>query len=363
MFKMRSRSRARAGATLAEWAPSLVVLLLIVLPAINLIGLACGAATVFLAALQCSSRASVSTSLNNAIDAITAESTSVIESSMGKFSKLRPVGGVNNCGADLYINATDVFSSKTVVYGPNSPLPVVDTAANVYELAVKTCFLVGPIIDMSGVPLMKDVPGVGRAAAITCSWHRVLERAPLFAKSKILAQGASPGDFASPPGQQGSQGADGADLEGWDYPSAGTSFKPMPGEEILDQKDLTVLASNPQWTNTGIKVEEGNRLSFDFLADGTWTGANGMHPGDLWPPSDADGYTSGTLTFDGMPFGALIGKVGENGTTFNIGKDLYNFTPPGTGMLFLIFNDDLANPSYSYEDNSGQQDVRVYLTN
>ncbi|MCC7529881.1 MAG: response regulator [Candidatus Melainabacteria bacterium] len=75
----------------------------------------------------------------------------------------------------------------------------------------------------------------------------------------------------------------------------------------------------------------------------------------------ARGLTGWTFEADGTAtkmVGNLLGKLNEDGTSFNIGKLRLNFSPPGTGRLFLQINDDDGNLS----ENNGEQTVRVVLT-
>ena len=48
------------------------------------------------------------------------------------------------------------------------------------------------------------------------------------------------------------------------------------------------------------------------------------------------------------PFGALVGRIGEDGEPFFIGAN-HTFTPAESGVLYLAVNDYLGY----YDDNSG----------
>jgi hypothetical protein len=57
---------------------------------------------------------------------------------------------------------------------------------------------------------------------------------------------------------------------------------------------------------------------------------------------------------DGAPYGALVGKIGEDGEPFLIGSN-YTFTATTSGDLYLAVNDLLPY----YDDNSGNYMVFI----
>lgn len=341
-----------SGAGLVEYGPSLIVLILVVFPAINLIGLVCGAATICLTARQCATRASTAHSLTDALTSMRQEGQLLVASGLGQFSKLRPILGYASSGADLYIKQTNIYNSQVTVFGPNAGIPPpVDTASNVFEASVKATFEVGPLLDLSVIPGLDDIPALGKPAEISITWDRVLEHPDLFSSSNNMIAGTA-GSFSGSATSGSSTGSTGSSVLGaWNYPSGGR-WQAMPGQKILQTEDITVQANDPNWLATNVVVEPGNRLTFDFLSNGSWRGAQQGAAGNV---VDADGMT--IYSYRNMPFASLVGRVGDNGPLFFIGKDQWNFTPPNPGILYLEFNDG------NREDNSGIQNVRVYRTN
>jgi hypothetical protein len=110
---------------------------------------------------------------------------------------------------------------------------------------------------------------------------------------------------------------------------------------------VNVLANVP-WTDTGITVNAGDRVMFQ--ASGTIN--YGQSAGQTATPDGGSerraGYPDPTV-----PVGALIGKVGNNGTPFAIGTQRQALGMPASGRLFLGVNDN------ERRDNSGAFTVIV----
>lgn len=103
-----------------------------------------------------------------------------------------------------------------------------------------------------------------------------------------------------------------------------------------------------EWTDTGVDLKAGELLT--ITAEGKWTFKAG---GEL-KDADGEGWKYDTAVLKDQSFAALIGKVGEAGTPFLVGK-AYSKPSPSTGRLKLQIND---NPK-SLSDNSGTLDVKV----
>jgi hypothetical protein len=108
------------------------------------------------------------------------------------------------------------------------------------------------------------------------------------------------------------------------------------------------VEANRRWTDTGLMVQPGERISFN--TSGTIEFGRGMNTG---PDGDKGlGGRPGYALRD-MPVGGLIGRVG-NSAPFAIGSTQSPITMPTGGRLFLGVNDD------DYSDNNGGYDVNVY---
>jgi len=111
------------------------------------------------------------------------------------------------------------------------------------------------------------------------------------------------------------------------------------------------VPANQSWVNTGIRVRQGQMVSFS--ASGQIQLSD--NPDDK---AGAAGSSSGRTAprgapLPGQPAGALIGRVG-NGAPFRIGDQTRPIAMPGAGILFLGVNDDFVR------DNRGE--LRVEIT-
>ncbi|HEY9784520.1 MAG TPA: hypothetical protein V6D17_03890, partial [Candidatus Obscuribacterales bacterium] len=220
MKRLHGVRRATGASGLSEFGPSIIVLILVVFPAIDLIGLACGAATVCLTARQCATRAATAYSLDDALQAMKQESNLLTRSGLGQFSRLSPQRGFENSGADLFIKQTNVYSSAVANHGPNTGLTrPIDTASNIYEGVIKVNFQVGPLLDLSFIPGLQGIPALGKPAEIAVTWERALEHPELFADDNSLASGRA-GGFAGNGAGSGT-GSGSTVLGAWNYPTGG----------------------------------------------------------------------------------------------------------------------------------------------
>ena len=113
-----------------------------------------------------------------------------------------------------------------------------------------------------------------------------------------------------------------------------------------------IVAANQPWTDTGITVKKGDRVSFNT------TGQIRVTLGDA-PEStagpDGSGAFSGSRArypVPSMPVGGLIFKVGTS-TPSPIGSNNQPITMPANGRLYLGINDD------EFGDNSGSFTVTI----
>lgn len=120
---------------------------------------------------------------------------------------------------------------------------------------------------------------------------------------------------------------------------------------VMSAGAISVPANQP-WTDTGITVKKGDRVS--FISNGQITIASGPNPEFI---ATADG--SGTFTaprtgypVPALPVGGLIARVG-NGAAFPIGSNSQAITMPANGRLYVGVNDD------QFGDNSGAFAVTI----
>ena|SRR5438067_441282 len=114
---------------------------------------------------------------------------------------------------------------------------------------------------------------------------------------------------------------------------------------------ITVPASQA-WTDTGITVKKGDRLS--FTTTGQITIASGSNPEFVATPDGAGNYSGSRTGYPvpAMAIGGLIAKV-NNGSPFPIGSNTQPITMPSDGRLYLGVNDTQVS------DNSGAFSVTI----
>jgi hypothetical protein len=174
---MKSRRSPRGAALQAEFAVCLFVFLLVTaFPMLDLLGLAAGFATAAFAATQSAHKASLATTYPEAVSEALDAAYGIAGGCFGTFAGLVPNGGLSNSGVDLYVYVTDINSGTVKVFGPNSAVTdKIDSAANIYEYCARVNYHCGPMINMSSVPFIKDVSGLGKPFELTYSAFRATE--------------------------------------------------------------------------------------------------------------------------------------------------------------------------------------------
>ena len=171
--------RKASGANIAEFAPAIFVLFLVILfPLINLLAIASGFATATLIANQCATAAAVSQTYNDALNSMSNTALTLTSSPLGKFAGLQPMSGYGyqGCGVDLYVAVTNVGSNSITVYGPNTPLAgPIDTTNNIYEYEARVSYAIGPFLSMAGTPIFTNVPGLGKPADFQLAVQKAAE--------------------------------------------------------------------------------------------------------------------------------------------------------------------------------------------
>ena len=359
------------SAGIAEFVLALLIVVMVVFCLIDLVATASSYAVITLASRQASFKAATADSIDSALFEMQNAVKDLANSGLGRFAHLKPVGGYNGSGADLYINVTQVSTGNTSQIGPNVGIPrppgskQIDSDVNIYECAARLTYEMGPLVPLTGIPWLQDIPGCGKPATMQVSTNIALEQPERLAVGALgdpnagttapSGSGIMPGTGTNPGGFQ---------FGGWNYPTP-VIFVLLPGQRILQQKDVIVTARGPapydpddtaNWHDTGIDVGPDQRVSvaWNFYSMGAWTHGN---PRTI-PPYDADGFPNGNVTF-GLNNGVMVGRVSRNGELFRVGKNYQNYSPVETGRLYLRLNDG----ALGFYDNVGQQKVTVFLTN
>lgn len=358
--RARLRIRLQCGASnITEFSLVFVVLIMIIFPLIDLCGLACGYATLWLATFKGVTRAAEAPDFQASLDGMEEDVMQVSTSGLGQFMRLKAVGGFRNCGSNLFTLSTNVYNSQLSRFGPNlPPAPPINSTSNVYEFQTQTIFDVGPLISMASMPVLSSIPGLGKPARLTCVSTAAVEHpVGLTVPGSIALSGGTSALKLLVNGLETPGTLTECTDSGWNYPQI-YQLIAAAGQTVIEEDVLQVYANNSDWTDTGIEVQPGQKVWIDLRSDGTWTLFGGA--GSKIPYVDADGYGGNTCGPWGLTTGILMGRMGSN-TPFEVGRFELNLAPPGTGRLALQMN-DYGNGLPQHSDNSGMQTVRIIVT-
>ncbi len=121
---------------------------------------------------------------------------------------------------------------------------------------------------------------------------------------------------------------------------------------LLDAQDLDALTiyAYRDWQSTSLMVQKDQWIRVRARGEwvytpGEWHGANGH----------ARFRSPAFYPLPGVPGGALIGRIGDNGKPFYVGAN-YGGIVADSGMLYLRIDDDILS------DNEGQLQIDVQVT-
>lgn len=371
--------RTRARGHLSEFAICLFVLLFLALfPLIDLIGLAMRAATICLLAHESVSQASKQETYPKALAAMQEQTDSFVSSGFGRLCALKAVNGYKNCGTDLYTVATKINGAGIATFGPNAGVTPPIDKASVFEFMCKCTYDVNPWVNLGHIPGLANVPGFGKPARLSFSAYRApefftaIEGGPLVASSSggsgsagsvagIPVQG-SLGSYLNQAAASSSLPESSGGLPIWRDPQLFNQIAAS-GQTIVAQEVFIVPANSP-WVSSGITVSAGETVWIDSRADGMWSVQAGVRTS-----VDANGVINSTqqnLVDVKANGGSLIGCEGSTpsmsqlpssaANLFEAGDTLLNFPVTYPGVVSFMINDCY------YQDNSGQQIVRIVVT-
>lgn len=188
-YLFRNSCRSRVGYAMVEFPGILFCFFMFVLfPLLNLVMFTGSFATLMMFSNQIASRSACSRNFDEAISVAETEADHLVKSDFAKFASLKPVGGVKGHGVNLFTTVTNFSDKNALTYGPNTPVPPpIDLARNTYEVVAQVCYDVGPVLDLSCVPVIADVPLLGCPARLSFSAHRALEHPDGWTGSAALA--------------------------------------------------------------------------------------------------------------------------------------------------------------------------------
>lgn len=150
---------------MAEFAPALLVFILLLFPLINLIGYGMAVCTCLLIGRTGAQAAGTASTYTLALAAVQADANNMLGSAWGQFAKIAPVGGYTNCGMDLYVTASPVGGGASTRTGPNAPFAgPVDNTNFIYEYTVSEHYLISPFVPLGSFPFLGGIPIIGQAS-------------------------------------------------------------------------------------------------------------------------------------------------------------------------------------------------------
>jgi hypothetical protein len=367
---------------------TMVAMILLIFPFLNLLTIATSYATICLLTQQCVSQAAKQHTYQEALKVASNESQSWLNSPFASFAKLSAVSGYRNSGIDLYVEATDFRTTKVTSFGPNKPIPSpLDPQTFVYELAAASSFEVKPFVDMSKIPVLGGIAGLGQPITLNYRCAKAAEHIAGLDDDSPITTAYTGGamTFNAPKLQSEGATTSQANVGSWNHPDMYEAIKNA-GQKVLTQDVIIVHANNSYWTPTKLFVPEGAKLWVDYRADGVWQVRAKSYEDDIF---DADGFytfnqqydytvdpQTGVSTKEIFPEGSLVGKLGLDGKRFFMGKAAWNKELGKAGELFIGMNESnydpatglscgLVNagskPSTMYNDNVGQLEVRIVI--
>jgi hypothetical protein len=113
------------------------------------------------------------------------------------------------------------------------------------------------------------------------------------------------------------------------------------------------LPADAGWVDSGVTLQAGEQITLTAYGQAITAPINVFSAGTVSGPdgqwSICPNYVNApACALDNAPYGALVGKIGINGTPFLIGSN-YTFTPVSSDELYLAVNDLLPY----YTDNYG----------
>ncbi len=177
---MRPNRRSSRGNVIRFSITLWIFLLLISVPLLELFGLASGATLLYMAAQDAASSAAKARKYEDCLTAmVSSVNHFVINGTWSKLIKMRPIGGYKGSGADLSVVASSFVGGKINHIGDlNLPVPKsiqIDTSVNVYECTVQLNFQVDPLLNLSAIPLIGAIPGLGAPLILSFSASKTSE--------------------------------------------------------------------------------------------------------------------------------------------------------------------------------------------
>lgn len=183
--------------SLAEFAPAFGILILALFPLLDLLGLAMSVGTAQFIGSQAVQKAAVANSPSEAVDAMYQELDTMANSNFAKFANLSIDGAIvrPNLAPGMFFyaspNSRDFSTTKLYVVRTNIQTQVTEHASApppdqfdpntyIYEYYGVTNFRIQPYINLSGIPGLNSIPGLGQPFTIKFAATRAVESTDQF---------------------------------------------------------------------------------------------------------------------------------------------------------------------------------------
>ncbi len=157
----------------------------ILLPMINFLTFTFGALAVYSATHAAAMKAGDSFNYKQASDIINRSGNDLTTSPIARFCHIQIPK--DKKGMQLTTIVTDVKLRDVVLKTQDEPkLPKFDPGVHLCQYAVKGCFEIKPLIDLSGVPVIGRIPVLARPFELSCVVERTVEHPEGLVKQEVL---------------------------------------------------------------------------------------------------------------------------------------------------------------------------------
>jgi hypothetical protein len=373
----RTKVRNKRGSSeLSEFAPVLYIMFLIILlPLLDLVSVFVAGSTQYLATNDFAAKAATQADYSSTLNSMANEASQFQLNGLAQFVHMVPEGGYTGCGDDLYVLVTDLASGSVTSSAANQPLSQpINTQTSMYEISVNSVYSVAPLVTLAAVPILGDIPGLGKPVTLAFTANRPVEH-PGGLQAAPSGSVVGAGGPVTPFNRVASNPATAGPPSNitWRTPNIFQQIQNA-GQTVVTVAVVQVQANYNQasgappggWVNTGITIQAGQNVWLDTQATGIWNNAA--------VTSDANG-APGTIGYGSSidinePNAMLIGWTGSNppilaydhmtgamssSNFIPSGDTLINYSDKTSGPIWLACNDNQAG-------DWGSQMVRIIIT-
>jgi len=349
------RYRSQKGVSELSQLPLVlyVLFIIVLLPVLNLVTLLVAGTTQYLATNDIAAKAATQPDYTSALNSMMNEAFQFQSSGLAKFVNMDPEGGYGGCGGDLYLLATNIGSGAVTSSPADQPLTqAINTQASMYELQVRSVYSVSPLVSLEAVPVLGNVPGLGKPVTLTFTANRPVEHPSGLQPASsggLVTGGGTVAPFTRVASNPATPAPPGPGT--WRDPGIFQAIRNA-GHTVLSVNVVNVPAcpTDPtnngssgfvsQWISSGVTVQTGQQVWIDTNATGTWEFSG-------FTPLDANGDPSGQMNggsgnvWMGAASFALVGYVGNPPP--NMPMDHQYMALPANAPGFLLAGDTMLN--------------------